>query len=162
MFRIAVLVQVAFLISVALPTTAAYWQPFVTFLPSYDLYFVPDKRQQCATQVAESYQRDAWCENILNCWQNATEEYLKSNMAGASILLGLAGTFLGASAPAIEDLILLGTQRPLLAFLAALSTPSLRVPSSLASDANPVKLVLNRMHLTGKSDGSRKGAQYSP
>ena len=140
----AVLITLALLLALSATAHAYDWQPFVNFLPVYGDAFAPSWRDQCAEQVAAPHNQSAWCEGILDCVLEHSSESLKANIAGASILLGLAPTILGTLAPAIEDLAFLSSQRPLLALLLAAGTPALSAANPLG-DPNPVAPALKRL-----------------
>ena len=134
------------------------WQPFVDFLPVYADAFADEWHDNCTAQLAVPHSQSAWCESILDCVLENTSESVKTNMAGAAILLGLAPTILGTLAPALEDLALLGGQRPLLALLLAAGTPSLSAAKPLG-DASPLEPLLNRLRSARGvfAGGARRG-----
>ena len=119
------------------PARAWRWDPFTIFLPVYSDAFAPLWHDSCIPELNTPHSASAWCEATLDCVLENSSESVKANMAGASILLGLAPTILGTLAPAVEDLALLGAHRPLLALLLAAGTPALAANNPLG-EPNPL------------------------
>ena len=101
---------------------ALEFELFRTFLPFYERAFKLDWVGKCDEEL-KVRAGHIWCENITDCILNNTGETHKSNMAGASVLLGLLPSLLGQLSPSLGELSQLFDQRPVLAFLAAASNP---------------------------------------
>ena len=131
--------------------SAIDWQPFVEFLPSTNSHR-DNWDGQCEAELNVPHNESAWCEDLLGCILNNSDEALKINMAGAAILLGLAPTILGNLAPASEDLAFLSSQRPLLSVFLAASTATANTARPLG-DVNPLGAVLEALPRESRFNG---------
>lgn len=145
-------ISLAFAALFLAPTaSAATWQPFVQYMPlTNDQRYTWD--DQCDAQRNVPQSEPAWCENLLGCILDNTDEALKINMAGAAILLGLAPTILGNLAPTIENLAFLSSQRPLLSFFLAASTATTNTGRPLG-DVDPLGSVLETLSRESRFKG---------
>ncbi|KAF1966708.1 hypothetical protein BU23DRAFT_485887 [Bimuria novae-zelandiae CBS 107.79] len=75
-----------------------------------------------------------------DCLHSTIYESSKSNMAAASVLLGLTPTILTSFGPAIAEIALLSSRRPLLSWLLSMGAPA-AFPSRFLAFENPVELL---------------------
>lgn len=76
----------------------------------------------------------------MKCIMGSIDEYIKADMAAASVLLGLTPTLLAGLGPSGGEISLLSLHRPLLAFLVSLGSSAI-YPSRLFSYENPFNLI---------------------
>ncbi|KAF2676858.1 hypothetical protein K458DRAFT_321154 [Lentithecium fluviatile CBS 122367] len=94
-----------------------------------------------------------YCYHQNDCIISTLYESNKANMAAASVLLGLTPTILGTVGPAIAEVALLSSRRPLLSLLLSMGSPT-AFPARFLAFEDPIKLlspgrpsILNHSHL---------------
>lgn len=100
------------------------------FFPAWDHILVP-LVDQCSGNLS-NYRNNFRADprtgyGILNCVLDNFEEFRKSEMASASVILGLAPALLQQLSPTYADTAVLATRRPLLALLIAGGSPAVRL-----------------------------------
>jgi hypothetical protein len=134
----------------------------------YDNTFGNILRENCSSQYANyvnhhdngwyinfPYRRDpnqtspwVYIDPVVICLLDNTNDLNKANMAGASVLLGLAPTILATAGSTLAETSLLSIRRPLLAFLLALGSPSVPPLRTFHHEDIPGMLVRRKSGLT--------------
>ena len=84
--------------------------------------------------ITELYGYSGVCKSMVACLLKHLNEMDKSDMASASLLLGLTPTILGFLGPTTAEIALLSSHRPILAALLSLGAPSISIRRALEFD----------------------------
>ncbi|KAM6525905.1 hypothetical protein FSOLCH5_002033 [Fusarium solani] len=122
----------AMLAMLAVPATglSMSFEHYEYFFPAWDHILVP-LVNQCSGNLS-NYRNNFRADprtgyGILNCVLEDFKEFRKSEMASASVILGLAPALLQQLSPTYADTAVLATRRPLLALLIAGGSPAVRL-----------------------------------
>lgn len=129
---LVLIVLVVLMVVLAVPTTglAMSFEHYVHYFPAWDHILKP-LVDQCPDELANY--RDLFQAQprlgyrILDCVMTNFDEYRKSEMASASVILGLAPGLLQQLSPTYADTAVIATRRPLLALLIAGGSPAVRL-----------------------------------
>jgi hypothetical protein len=122
-------------ISSASPASSQTTSQFQEFFPAWNEWLLDIIDQHCANErdiYENSSHRNSHAFRFANCILDNMLESSKVEMGVASLLLGLLPTILQSIGPSVDEVSILATRRPLLAFMLSFAMPFVRLNRSPA------------------------------
>jgi hypothetical protein len=125
--------------------SAASTHKFQIWFPKYEYHWI-NASAFCKTELNDYWTQnrsrcDAICACAADCLLDHTTETIKSNMATATVILGLMPGIISLLGPSIAEMSLLSAKYPLLAVLLSFASPAVNLTHLYHAPASPRRVL---------------------